>query len=254
MQHVATIGYVIVIAKRQMELPPQGVFVNTGSCYLPGNRWIIKTIGRCYFQMADGIATGSDYFNLSFGVLDRTSSCMCGRWYLPLLLSRDELLTLMNNASFINLLRFWSFLPNMLKFSMVSSGVKMVIYRGGCLEVFFEPLSKCSWGLFTEFLIAFHPVTLVSIDDSTFFLMLSWTSGAIRRFLMDIASFKVNLHLMFPACVLKTFTDSFIVGNHRVWFLDVVARVLLASTGPVCCGPGLDFNFVNCSCSIFTSC
>ena len=25
---------------------------------------------------------------------------------------------------------------------MVTSGVKMVIYRGGCLEVFFEPLSQ----------------------------------------------------------------------------------------------------------------
>ena len=105
---------------------------------------------RCYCQVADGIATGSSYSNFSSGVLSRTSSHMCGRWYLPMFSLRDGLLTLTNNASFINLLRFLSSLPTMLKFlygDMVTSGVKMVIYRGGCFEVFFEPLFKCSWTL-----------------------------------------------------------------------------------------------------------
>ena len=36
---------------------------------------------------------------------------------------------------------------------------------------------------------------------------------------------------MFLACVLEAFTDSFVEGNHHVWFLDVVPRVLLASAG-----------------------
>ena len=98
-----------VIAKWQMELLPKGVFVHTGRCYLPGGRWIITAI-----------ATGSDYFSLSSGVLSRASSHMCGRWYLPMFLLRDGLLTLMNNASFIHLLRFWSSLPTMLKFSMMT--------------------------------------------------------------------------------------------------------------------------------------
>ena len=75
-----------VIAKWQMVLPPQGVFVSTDRCYQPGDRWIITTIGRCYCQVADGIATGSDYFSLSYGVLNRTSSHMCGRWNLPMFL------------------------------------------------------------------------------------------------------------------------------------------------------------------------
>ena len=97
-----------------------GFFVNTGRCYLAGDRWIITTIGRCYYQVADGIATGSDYSKLSSGVLSRTSSHMCGRWYLPILLLRNGFLTLMNNASFIHLLRFWSLLPTMLKFSKVT--------------------------------------------------------------------------------------------------------------------------------------
>ena len=130
------------------------------------------------------------YSNFSSGMLSRTTSYMCGRWYLPMLLLRDGLLTLMNNASFIHLLRFWSSLPTMLKFSMVTSGVKMVIYRGGCVEVFFEPLSKFYWGLSNVFLIAFHPVTLESINDATFFWMVCWSFGAIRRILMVLPPLK----------------------------------------------------------------
>ena len=40
--------------------------------------------GRCYCHVADGMATGSVYFNFSSKVLNRTSSHMCGRWYLPM--------------------------------------------------------------------------------------------------------------------------------------------------------------------------
>ena len=109
-----------VIAKWQMVLLHRMFFVNTGRCYLPGDRWINTTIDRCYIQVADGIATGSDYFSLHSGVLSIASSLMCGRWYLPMFLLRDGLLTLMNNASFIHLLRFWPSLPPMLKFSIVT--------------------------------------------------------------------------------------------------------------------------------------
>ena len=61
LQQLADVG-----AKWQLELPPQGVFVNTGRCYLPGDRWIITAIGWCYCQVADGIGTGSNYFSLSY--------------------------------------------------------------------------------------------------------------------------------------------------------------------------------------------
>ena len=62
--------------------------------------------------LADVMATGS-YFSLSSMLLIRTSSHTCGRWYLPIFLFRDGLLTLMNIDSFINLeklymsRRFW---------------------------------------------------------------------------------------------------------------------------------------------------
>ena len=54
--------------------------------------------------VADAMATGY-YFSLSSMLLIRTSSHICGRWYLPIFLFRDGLLTLMNIDSFINLER-----------------------------------------------------------------------------------------------------------------------------------------------------
>ena len=54
--------------------------------------------GRCYYQ-------GSrSYSNFSSEVLSRTPSQMWGRWYLPIFLLKDGLLTLKYNASFIALL------------------------------------------------------------------------------------------------------------------------------------------------------
>ena len=55
--------------------------------------------------VADGIATGSTvfccyYFNLNSVMLNKTSSHMWGRWYLPMFLFRDGLLTLMYIDSF----------------------------------------------------------------------------------------------------------------------------------------------------------
>ena len=69
--------------------------------------------------VVDGKTTRVNYFNLSSGVLNRTSSHTCGRWYLPMFLLRDGSLTLMYRASFIILIRFWSSLPTMLKLFMV---------------------------------------------------------------------------------------------------------------------------------------
>ena len=53
---------------------------------------------------------------------------MCGRWNLPIFLLRDGLLTLMYSASFIALLRFWSSLPTILKFSMVTWWLVMLLW------------------------------------------------------------------------------------------------------------------------------
>ena len=63
---------------------------------------------------------GQFSFNLSSGMLNRTSCHMCDRWYLPIFLLRDGLLTLIYKASLMVLMRFWSFLPTILKLSMVT--------------------------------------------------------------------------------------------------------------------------------------
>ena len=88
--------------------------------------------GRCYCQVGDGIPPGSRladviarwqmewplyYVIFSSGMPNRTSSYICGRWYLPTFLLRDGSLALMYIASFIGLLRFWSSFPTILKFS-----------------------------------------------------------------------------------------------------------------------------------------
>ena len=62
--------------------------------------------GRCYSQLADGIALVNDY-SFSSEMLNRTSSQICGRWYLPMFLLRDGSLTLINRASLMVLVRFW---------------------------------------------------------------------------------------------------------------------------------------------------
>ena len=88
--------------------------------------------GRCYCQMADGIPPGWRlpdviakrqmewplyYVIFSSGMLNRTSSHICGRWYLPTFLLRDGSLALMYIASFMALLKFWSSFPTILNFS-----------------------------------------------------------------------------------------------------------------------------------------
>ena len=100
---------------------------------LPGGRWnshFRLNVGWCYCHVADGItttglkcwqmlllmwqmgiATGSVHFNLSSEVLNRTSTHIWGRWYLPMFLFRDGLLTLMYKASLMVLMRFCSSLP-----------------------------------------------------------------------------------------------------------------------------------------------
>ena len=56
--------------------------------------------------------------------------------------------------------------------NIVTSDVAVVIYGRGGFKMFLEPFTKSSWGLSNIFLITIHPVTLVSVVDST--LPLDW--------------------------------------------------------------------------------
>ena len=87
-----------VIARWLMELPLQG-----------GGWQMLWPAGRCYLP--------GQFFNFSSEMLNRTSSHMCGRWYLPIFLFRHGSLTLIYRASLMVLIRFWSSLPTILKCS-----------------------------------------------------------------------------------------------------------------------------------------
>ena len=80
------------IAKWQME------------CYYHGGRWNSHRVNMFYFKPE---------------VFNRTSSQMCGRWYLSMFLFRDGLLTLIYRAYLMVLMRFWSSFPTILKLSML---------------------------------------------------------------------------------------------------------------------------------------
>ena len=112
------------------------------------------------------------YFSLSSMLLIRTSSHICGRWYLPMFLFKDGLLTLMNIDSLISLERFCSSLSTILKLFKVmvmTCGVTMVVDRGGGLQVFLVSLSKCSSCLTYVLLITSQPITFVSLNYATLF-------------------------------------------------------------------------------------
>ena len=58
------------------------------------------------------------YFSLSSGEFISTSSHICDSWYLPIFLLRVGSLTLIWMASLMDLAKFWSSLPTMLKLSI----------------------------------------------------------------------------------------------------------------------------------------
>ena len=129
----------------------------------------------------------SIYFKFSSEMLSRTSSQMCGRWYLPMFLLRDGLFTLMYRASFMVLKRFWSSLPSMERLSVVTLWPE--ILRWSCIG---DGVLRCSLYLSSKFL-ADSPI--YSSSQSTlshlylymtplFLRSGSLSLGAIRRSLM----------------------------------------------------------------------
>ena len=135
----------------------------------------------------------SFYSNLSSDMLCRTSSHMCGRWYLPMFLFRDGLLTLIYRASFIVLRRFWPSLPTISKLSIVTLWPEMTEWSW-----MGEGVLRCSLNLSAKFL-ADSP--MYSSSQSTllhlylymtpfFFRIVSLSFGDMRRFLMVSPPFK----------------------------------------------------------------
>ena len=145
-------------------------------------------IARCYGHVwLMELPQVSIYCNFSSEMLSRTSSQICGRWYLPICLFRDGLLTLMYKASLMSLMRFCSSLPNMEKLSIVTEWPEVLIWS--CIG---EGALRCSLNLSSKFL-ADYPIyswSQSTLSHSYLYmtpLLLrigSLSLGAIRRSLM----------------------------------------------------------------------
>ena len=134
----------------------------------------------------------------------------------------------------------------------------MVIYGGWGLLMFLGPLSKCSGGISYIFFITLHPVTFISIDDSTFLqygIFVLWNHQEVFD---GIASFKMDLHPMFVACSFQAFTQPFVVWHHYIWILVAllvisiaVGTLLLVSLG--WCSY-FELDPIECPCRVFAFC
>ena len=162
------------------------------------------------------------HFSLSSMPLTRTPSHTCSRWHLPTPLPRDGPLTLTNIDSFINLERLCSSLPHHTKTidaGTVTTDGTMVIDRGGGLEVFLQPFSKCSSCLTTLQPITFEPVYYAPFVGNVVFIF-----GSHQFIFQGLATFEMNFYAIFLPNVLDCFTQAFFIWNSYMGFglcLDV---------------------------------
>ena len=124
-------------------------------------------------------------FSFNSDVVCRTSSHIWGRWYLPMFLFRDGSLTLMNKASFIALVRFWSSLPTIVKLLMLILWPEMLQWSNIGEGAFW-----CSLNLSANILAdspmysSVHPcwLHLNLYMTALLFVIGSLSLGAMRRF------------------------------------------------------------------------
>ena len=173
-----------------MEWPLVGMYqCDQGRCY--------NLVGRCFSQ--------GSYFNFSSVLLTRTSSHMWGRWYLPMFLFRDGPLTLIYIDSLINLERFCSSLPTILKlFSVV---VWPVMLLWSCIG---EGAFRCSLNLSPNVLavslcIPHHiPTCHIYICKlHHFFGDVIFVFRCHKFFFDGFSTLKVNFYAISLACILK---------------------------------------------------
>ena len=156
-------------------------------------------------------------------MLCRTSSQICGRWYLPTFLLRDGLFALMYRASFINLIRFWSSLPTMEKLSMVTGWPEMLIWL--CMG---EGDLRCSLNLSSKFLadshinswITVNPVTFESVYDPTSFKVWVFILRGHQEIFDGMTSFQMHFNAIFFTSSLVALTTQ--THNIKYWICNIL--------------------------------
>ena len=104
----------------------------------------------------------------------------------------------------------------------VTTDVTMVKYRREGFQVFLEPFSKSSRGLSNILLITVHPVTMITVDDSTLFLDWVFVLWRHQEVLDGSASLTMHLHPKFSANVFNALAEPSIVWYHYTGSLDDV--------------------------------
>ena len=160
----------------------------------------------------------SIYFKLGSEMLSRTSSQICGRWYLPMFLLRDGLFALMYRASFMVHKRFWSSLPSMVKLSMVTSWPEMLrwSYMGmGPLDV---PCTSLQNFLLTLQYTHHHnpPCHTYICMWPHFFEEWIFVFWGHKKVFDGMTSFKMYINPIFLANVFIAFTESLMVRDNNV--------------------------------------
>ena len=135
-----------------------------------------------------------------------------------------------------------------IKCSVMTCDVTVVIDSGGELEMLLKPLTKCP-GCFSYILfITFHPVTLEPIDDATLLSNVISVFGCHQEVFDGLAPSKVDLYAILLTSVFETFTQAFAVRNSYIGSsgvrLGVVVFQPLVFVSGLCLNPGLLFNSV----------
>ena len=146
----------------------------------------------------------------------------------------DGSLTLMNRASLIALVRFWSCSSHYSKIvdvDIVTCGVTVVKYRGRGLLMFLEPFCKISGRFSNVFFITPIFTVFISIYDSTFVCDRILVLGSHKEASDGLSSFKEHLNPKFVVCPLYSLTKSLMVWDYHV---QVCFVIVLASLGSSC--------------------
>ena len=125
----------------------------------------------------------------------------------------------------------WSSLPSMVKIvnsDIMTRDVMMVIYGRWGLEMFFQPLFKIPSSLTNILIITINPVTLIPVNDPTFFVYWVFVLWGHEVVLDGLATFQVYINPILLENVFVALTEPLMVWDHNLG---------LRTTG--CAGPRL---------------
>ena len=125
----------------------------------------------------------------------------------------------------------------------------MVKYWGRGLLMFFEPFSKGSARFSYIFFSTPLFFALISVYDSTLAVDRIFVLGSHEEVFDCLSSFKVNLHPIFAACFLYSFTKALMVWHYheQVLFVGVAWALLIVCSSVFCSVRVLTFQL----CSVY---